>query len=143
MLGWVAVRRLFRLIRFIEGFAPVGGWVGDPPNHVLGFLEFLRAYEDQLCRRRAVWTELASDFPPLRPGRWMRNDDQQIHIAALVRSSIGIGAEEHHFARMKALNQVLDKLLKFRRVSGWRGTIHYASTCWGSQSVWRPGTLYS
>ena len=73
----------------------------------------------------------------------MRNDHQQIHIAALMRVSVGMGAEEKDLARMKAPNDALNKLLKLQRVCGRHGAIHYDLRCCGSQSVARPGTLYS
>lgn len=99
-------------VRFIEGFAPVGGWVRDPTHHVLGLFEFFRAHENQLHRRLTMWTQLAGNLPSLLSGRWMRNNDQQIHVAALVGSPVSIGTEEQHFTWMKTLNEVTNKFLE-------------------------------
>lgn len=54
----------------------------------------------------------------------MRNDHQQIHITALVRLPVGMGAKEKDLAWMKAPNDVPDKLLKLQRVCGRQGAIH-------------------
>ena len=73
----------------------------------------------------------------------MRQDDQQIDVAVLVRSPVGIGTKEQHLARMQAPDEALDKHINARRVSGWHENRYGNLTCCGSQSVVRPGTLYS
>src|SRR5712692_7396781 len=84
-------------------------WIGQPAHDLFGFLEFLRAHEDDLQRHGVTLPEFRGDPLCLLPLGRIWYDDQQIQVALLMGLAVGIGAKEDHFPRVEAICNLLDQ----------------------------------